>query len=164
MCTTYFYFQNCAFGKYRHNGGLVHLRVIVHQPQWRHYLVRNIQLVLWVVLHFMLVLVMVKVVWDLGTPTLPTRKLIVGLVVAIFFYLRVGNIHPWFIHTKNVPILHHILWGIIILLMMVMVEVLLVLGKPTSTPKNIILAETGMMRIFKNLSVITHLPPCSVCV
>ena len=42
----------------------------------------------------MLVLVMVKVVWDLGPPTLPNRKLIVGMMVVILCDLRVGNIHP----------------------------------------------------------------------
>ena len=75
-------------------GALFHLRVIVHHPQWCHHPVRNIQLVIWVVLHLMLVLVMVKVVWDLGPPTLPNRKLIVGMMVVILCDLRVGNIHP----------------------------------------------------------------------
>ena len=40
-----------------------------------------------------------------------------------------------------------------------MVEVVLVLVKPTSTTKNIILAETGMVGLFRNLSVDTQHPP-----
>ena len=75
-------------------GDLVHLRVIVQNPQWRHNPEMNIQLVIWVVLHLMLVLVMVKVVWDLVPTTLPTRKSIVGPIMDIFCYIRVGNIHP----------------------------------------------------------------------
>ena len=91
-------------------GALVHLRIIVQHPQWRNFPVRNIQLVLLVVLHsmFILVLVMVKMVCYLGLTTLPHIYLIVGLVVETLCNLRLGHIHPWFIHTKKGPILHHL--------------------------------------------------------
>ena len=47
------------------------------------------------------------------------------------------------------------------MLLLDMVEVVLVLGKPTSNPRNIFLAETGMVGIFRNLSVSTQRPPWS---
>ena len=75
-------------------GDLFHPRVVLHYPQWCHHPLRNFKLVIWVVLHLMLVLMMVKVVWDLGPPTLPPRKLIAGLMVVILCDLRVDNIHP----------------------------------------------------------------------
>ena len=75
-------------------GDLVKLVVIVHHPQWNHHPLINIQVVLWVVLRFIFVLVMVKLLWDLDPPTLPPIKFILGLMVAIFCDLRVGNIHP----------------------------------------------------------------------
>ena len=140
-------------------GALVHLIVIEKHPQWFHNPIRNIQWVLYVVLHLMLVLVMVKVVWDLGPTTLPPKKLIVGLMVEILWDLRVGNIHTWVIYTNKGPILHHIFGGKTTILRMVMVEVLLVLGQPTYPPQNIILAEAGRMGIFRNLSVSTQNPP-----
>ena len=40
------------------------------------------------------VMMVVKVVWILGTPTLPPRELIVVLMLVILFHLIVGNIHP----------------------------------------------------------------------
>ena len=73
---------------------LVHLRIIVQHPQWSHNPEMNIQLVIWVVIHLVLVLVMVKVFQDLGTPTLTPRRLIVGLMLVIVCDTRVGNIHP----------------------------------------------------------------------
>ena len=44
------------------------------------------------------------------------------------------------------------------MLLMVMLEVGLVIGRTNSTPKYIILAETGMMGLFRNLSVSTKHP------
>ena len=67
-------------------------------------------------------------VWDLGLTTLPPRKFIPILMVDILYDLIVGNIHQWFIHTKEVHILHNMFVGRIAVLMMVMVEVVLVLG------------------------------------
>ena len=116
-------------------GDIIHIRVIVQQPQWCHRPVRNIKLVICVVLRLMLVLVVVNVVWDLGPPTLPPRKFIVGLMVSVLCDIIVGNIHLRVIHTKKGNILHHIFVGGIIVLLLVMIEVVLVLGKPTSTPK-----------------------------
>ena len=51
-----------------------------------------------------------------------------------FFHYRVGNIHTGVIHIKKGPIIHQMLLGRIIMLLMVMVEVRLVTGPPTSTP------------------------------
>ena len=45
------------------------------------------------------------------------------------------------------------------MLLLVILEVVLFLGQPTSTPKYIILEETGMIGIFRNLSVSPHHPP-----
>ena len=73
---------------------LVHFIFIVHHLQWRHHLVSNIQLVIWVVPNLMFLLVMVYVVWDLGPTTLPPRNLIVELMVEILCDIKVGNIHP----------------------------------------------------------------------
>ena len=126
-------------------GALVHLIVIVHNPQWRHNPVRNIQLMFWVDLHLMLVLVTVNVVWCLVPPTLPLRKLIVRLMAVIFCDLRLGYIHPLIIHTKKGTILNNTFGEIIVVLLLVMVEVVLVLGQPTSTPKYIIFLETDMV-------------------
>ena len=75
-------------------GDLVYLRVIVKHLNCCHHPVSNIQLMIWVVLNLMLVLVMLKVVWDIGPPTLPPIKLIFGLVVVILCDIRVGNIYP----------------------------------------------------------------------
>ena len=90
-------------------GDLFFLIVIVQHPQWRHRLVSNIQLVIWLVIH--LVLVIVNVVWDLGPPTLPPRKFIGGPMVENLCDLRVGNIHTWVIHKNKGPILHTIFGG-----------------------------------------------------
>ena len=101
---------------------------------------------------------MVKVVWILGPPTLPTRRLIFGLMVAIFCHPRVGNTHTWVIHANIGPIIHKILLGSIIVVMMVRVEVMLLLGPTTYTPKNIMLAYTGMIGGLFHISVIAQHP------
>ena len=51
------------------------------------------------------------------------------------------------------PIINQILGVRVIMVLMEMVEVMLVLGLPTSPPQMIILAEMGMMGGFINLSV-----------
>ena len=84
----------------------------------------------------MLVMAMVKAVWVLGPPNLPSRKLIVELMVVILCCKGVGNIHPCIIHTNTCTIFHKILVGRIIMLMMLMVEVILVPRQPTSTTTN----------------------------
>ena len=139
-------------------GNLVHIRLIVQHPQWRHHPVNNIQLVLCVFLSLMLVMVVVKVVWDLVPLTLPPIKLVFGLMVYILCDIRVGNIHPWVFHTNEGHIIHHILLGSIIVILLVMVEVILVLGQPTYTNKNMILAETGIMGFFRNIIISTQHP------
>ena len=98
-----------------------------HPPQ-RYLGVGIIQLVLLMVPCLMFLSETVKVVWFLGPPTLPPRKLIFRLMVAILCDLRVCNIHPWVIHTKKGTIIHHIFGGSTIVLILVMVEVVLILG------------------------------------
>ena len=66
---------------------LGNLRVIEQDAPRYNNPVRIIQLVLLVVLHLVLMPVMVKVVWILGTPTLPTKNWIVGLMVVILCHL-----------------------------------------------------------------------------
>ena len=83
------------------------------------------------IIHLELVRVMIKVVWVLGSPTLPTKKSIVAFMVVILCHLRVYIIHPGFICTKTGPITHHILVGTIIMLLLVMLEVVLIIGPPT---------------------------------
>ena len=71
---------------------LVHIRVIAQDPQCIHHSVSIIELILMVIIHLVLQLVMVKVVWVLVPPTLPSRKLIVGLMVVILCHVLVGII------------------------------------------------------------------------
>ena len=75
-----------------------------------------------------------------------------------FCDIIIGNIHPLVVHTNKCHILHCIFGGRIIVLLLVMAEVILVLEQLTSTPKSIILAETGMMGLFKNTGVSTQHP------
>ena len=64
--------------------------VLVKHPMWYHILVGIILLVILVVLHLVLVIIAINVVLVLGSPTFPTIKLIVGLMVFILCHLRVG--------------------------------------------------------------------------
>ena len=73
---------------------------------------------------------MVNVAWVLRPSTFPTRKFIVGLVVVILFYIRIGIIQKWVIQTKTDPILCHTRGSIINLSLMMMVKVVLVLVPP----------------------------------
>ena len=72
----------------------------------------------------------------LGTRTtyLTSQKLIVVLMVVILCHIRVGIICPSVIHKNTGPIIYHILAGSIIVFLLIMVEVLLFLGNPTSPP------------------------------
>ena len=92
-----------------------------------------------VITNLVLAVDMLKVVWLLWTPTLPPKKLIVVLMVVILCHIRVGNNHPWIIHTNTGTIIHHILGGGMILFLLLMSEAVLVLVQPTSTPKYTIL-------------------------
>ena len=60
----------------------------------------------------------------------------------ILYHNRVGIIHLWVIHTKPGTIIHQILGGKTVIVLLVMVEVVLVLGPPNSTPQNTILVES----------------------
>ena len=59
-----------------------------------------INVALFMVLHLLLVTEMLNMVWVLGPPTFTSRKLIVGLMVAIFCHIRVGIIHQFFIQIR----------------------------------------------------------------
>ena len=74
-------------------GGFVHISVIRQHPPSYHHRVEIIQLVLILVLNLVFQTEMVKVVWVLETPNSSTRRLIVGLIVAILCHLVVGIIH-----------------------------------------------------------------------
>ena len=76
-------------------------------------------------------MVMSKVVWVLGTTTFDPINMIVGLIVVIFFHLRVLIIHPKVIQKNTVTIIHNIGECRINLSLMVIMEVVLVLGPPT---------------------------------
>ena len=73
-------------------GVLFHIRVIKHYLPWCHNSLRSKQLVIWVVLP--LVVVIVKMVWVLGPPTLHPKKLIVVLIVVVLCHCRVRNNIP----------------------------------------------------------------------
>ena len=60
-----------------------HLIVITYNLSWLHNLLGVIQISLQVVIHLMFQLVILKVVWVLGSPSCPTIKIIVGLIVVI---------------------------------------------------------------------------------
>ena len=94
-----------------------------YHKSWHHHSIGIFQLVLWVVLCLVFLLEMVTMVWVLVPPTLPTKKLIVVLMVMILFCQGVGIIHTWFIDTKIGPIIHQILWGRIIVVILEMVGV-----------------------------------------
>ena len=61
-----------------------HLIVITYNPSWRQHLLGIIQIILQVILHLMFQMVIVKVVWVLGSPNFPPIKMIVCLMVIIF--------------------------------------------------------------------------------
>ena len=84
-------------------------------------------------LHLVLLLEIVKVVWFLVPPTLPSKNLKVGLMVVTLCCQEVSIIHSWVIHKNTGPILHKILVGRIIMVLLVMVEVVLVLVQPTGS-------------------------------
>ena len=126
---------------------LGNLRVIEQDAPRYNNPVRIIQLVLLVVLHLVLMPVMVKVVWILGTPTLPTKNWIVGLMVVILCHLWVGIIQQWAIPTNLGNIINHLWVGRINLSLIVMEETMLELIKPTSPPKHLILTDIEMMRV-----------------
>ena len=65
----------------RQDGVLFHLRIIKNYHPWRRHSVRIIKLLFWVVFYSVLTMVTVKVVWVIGPPTLPTKKLFVVLMV-----------------------------------------------------------------------------------
>ena len=115
-------------------GGFIHNSVIVHHHQWCHNSVCIIQLVLMVVLNLVFQIVMVKVVWVLGTPKFSPKNMIVGLMVVVLCHIWVGIIQPWSITTRTGPILYYIIKGRINLALMVMVEVGLIKGQHASTP------------------------------
>ena len=87
---------------------------------------------------FVTVNVMVKLVRVLGPTLLPPKRIIVGLIVVTLCHIRVDITHPWLVHTNIGPIIHNILEGRIIILLLLIVEVVLVLGKLTSTPQMIL--------------------------
>ena len=66
-------------------GGFFHLIIIRQNLLWCNIGGGIIHLVILVVLNLVLLLVMVKVIWVLGPPTSPPRKLIVGLMMVIVF-------------------------------------------------------------------------------
>ena len=66
--------------------GFIHLlTIIAYHTLWNHHELGNIQLILLVVLHLVLQLVMVNVVRVLLPPNFPPIKIIVRLMVVIFF-------------------------------------------------------------------------------
>ena len=134
-------------------GGFRHLILSAQRLIWRYLGVGIIQLVILMVICLVLLLETVNVVWVLGQPNLPPQKLIAVLMVAILFCQGVGNINPRVIHNNIVTIINQLLVGSIIIVLMEMVEVVLVLGKPNSTPQKRILSDTGIMGDIRNLSV-----------
>ena len=102
---------------------------------------------------------MLKVVWVLWPLTFAPVKIIFVLVVVILYLLRVGIINQWFVKINTGFLIHYFRGGMIILVLLVMVEVGLVLGPPTSTPRKLVLAETGIMGGLFHIRVIAHNTP-----
>ena len=75
-------------------GLFINISVSTQHPPWRYLGVGIIQLVLLVVICLVFLMDMVKLVWTLGPPTLPTKNLVALLMVMILFYHGVENIHP----------------------------------------------------------------------
>ena len=116
-------------------GGFVHLSVITYNPPRCYLEVVIIPLVLLMVICLVFLMVMIKLVWVLGPPTLPPKNFIVALIVVIYCRQVVGEIHPRVIHTNKGPIIYQILVWRSRMVLLVMVEVVLVLGPPTYPPK-----------------------------
>ena len=74
--------------------GFGHIRVIERYNPLIHNSVSIINLVIRVVINLVLHMVMVKVVWVLVTPTLPSKKFIVGFMVDILCRIWLKNIQP----------------------------------------------------------------------
>ena len=96
-----------------------------------------IKIIIWTIIHLVLYLVMLKVVWVLWPLTFVPVKIIVVLVVVIFYLLRVGVINQLLIKRKKGFLIQYFRGGMIILVFMVTVEVGLVPGPLTYTPRNI---------------------------
>ena len=77
-------------------------------------------------------------------------------MVVIFCHKGGLIIHPRIIHTKTGTNINKMLGGRIIILLMMMVEVVLVLGQPTSPPEMIFLRDEGMVWCLVHPIVSTH--------
>ena len=75
------------FGRDRNDVGFFHLRVSVNHSPLHCNLAWFIIIMLHMILHLVLVMVMVKGVWDLGPTTSPTINIIVVLVVMTLCHL-----------------------------------------------------------------------------
>ena len=103
--------------------------------------------------------VVVKLVLVIGPPTLPTRKFIAVFMVAIFFHIRVGKIHPRVIHTLACTMIHQILGVRVTMVLLVISEAVLVQESPTSLLKNTIFRDRkywGFSNITEPLHRIPH--------
>ena len=121
-----------------------------------HYGVNIFQWMLLFVLHLVLQLVMVKLVWVLGTPIVPPIKCIIVFMVVILCHLRVGNIQPWSIPKNTGPLLNYIVVGSDNIMLLVVLEVMVVLGPPNFPPIKLILVQTGMVGGFEHIIFIAH--------
>ena len=134
-------------------GGFIHIRAIVHHPRWCHNSLYIIQLVMMVVIHLLFHMVMVKVVWVLGPPKCSPQNNIFGLMVVILCHLWVDIIQLWSIWSKIGTMIYYIIKGRIILVLLVMVDVVLVERKHTSTPLELIYSETVMIGAWKEKGI-----------
>ena len=141
-------------------GGFIHLIIIVQHPPWCHNSEMTIQLVLLVVINLVFQMMMVKVVWLLEPPTFSTKNMIFVLMVVILYHILLGIIQPRAIPTETGPIIYYIKKGRINLALLVMVEVVLVLRKPTSTPIRVNLVRDRNDWFFGHPIVTTMNHPC----
>ena len=95
-------------------------------------------MVIFFVIELVLLLVMVEVVWDLESHTFTPTKLIFELMVVVFFHLVAVIIHPWAIPKNIDHLLCRLLLGSINLGLLFLVELVLILGQPTSPPREFI--------------------------
>ena len=123
-------------------GGFRHLSTSAQHQPYRYWRVRLLKLTLLTIINLVLHTVTVKVVWVLWPLTFPPINIIFGLMVVILCCQEVGIIKKLFIKKYRLsnPLSQRQSDSLVLL---VMLDVVLVLGKPTPHPRNVILKEAG---------------------
>ena len=137
-------------------GCFLHLFIISHHLQWYHHGVGTIHLVMLMFNHLVLVLVMVEVVLVLRPPTFPPTKNYCWLDGGDFVSSKSMDYPSMKHYTKDRYFSLFSRRRRTNLALLVMVEVVLFLGRPTSHPIKLISTYTSMMMCFGYLRIIGH--------